>query len=107
MGDLIFSKLAFGIDQVAEKIDKTKWGSNFSWSQVKIFAKYCQIYSVPAGDFIIREGDSAGHLCIVVKGRVVVSKNDDSTRTRTSSNPARDRPSEKCPLSMASPVPHP
>ena len=82
MGDLIFPKLASGIDQVTEKIDQTNWGSKFTWSQVKILAKYCQIYLVPAGDFIIREGDSAGHLCIVVKGRVVVSKKDDSTRNK-------------------------
>lgn len=82
MADFAFPRSAIGVDQIAEKIDRTRWGKELNWNQIETLARYCQAYAVPAGEVIIREGDAAGHLCIVIRGRVVVSKKDGSTRSK-------------------------
>jgi CRP/FNR family cyclic AMP-dependent transcriptional regulator len=82
MDSLGFAKSAFGIDEVAAKIDGTTWGKELTRSQIETPAKYCEAYTVPARSAIIREGDSAGHLCIVIKGRVVVSKKGNTATSK-------------------------
>ena len=71
---LPFPRSAYGIDQIADKIDRTSWAADLTWRQIESFAKYCQAYSIPAGEVIISQGDTAAHFCIVTTGRVRVSK---------------------------------
>jgi CRP/FNR family transcriptional regulator, cyclic AMP receptor protein len=75
-------RLARSVDDVAELIDATPWSSDFSWSQLKMLAKYVQVFLAPDGEKIVREGDHENYLCVVVDGRVRVQKSDCCDRPK-------------------------
>lgn len=59
-----------------ELIEKTRWSDEFTYRQVHAFAKYMRTFEAAKTAILFREGDHSNFMCLVVKGRVGVVKQD-------------------------------
>jgi CRP-like cAMP-binding protein len=60
-------------------LDETAWANDFSWREMQTLAQYLEFASTPKSAPIIREGDTSAFLCILVKGRAQVVKENLSS----------------------------
>jgi len=73
----LLDELGFGEqfkDEIIEMLDSTQMYSDFSGDDINMFAEYLHAYSAKEGAVIYQEGERAGHVCILVKGRLKVLK---------------------------------
>ena len=70
------------LDERTELLDRTKWGREFNWKQLELIAQYTQPYRVRKDEAIVREGERAAYMCIILAGRVHVMKNKGSREPR-------------------------
>ena len=62
------------VQEIAEIIDSTSWGSEFSWEELTEIARYMELVRRGKGRTIFKEGDTNNYLGLVVEGMVAVYK---------------------------------
>ncbi|OGV66448.1 MAG: hypothetical protein A2283_06935 [Lentisphaerae bacterium RIFOXYA12_FULL_48_11] len=62
--------------KLAEMLDRTRWASDFSWSQISKISEHMQAFSSSKGTVIFREGATDQSLGIIVEGKVDIIKTD-------------------------------
>lgn len=74
--------VSIDLEERTELIDRTRWGKEFPWKQLQIFAQYTQPYRVRQGEIVFREGDRESYMCLLLAGRVRVMKDKGSLGPR-------------------------
>ncbi|MDX1376666.1 MAG: cyclic nucleotide-binding domain-containing protein [Burkholderiales bacterium] len=69
-------------EQMRALIPKCTLLENFSPPEVRLLAQFMDVYRVPPGREIIREGDGGDFMVMVIEGRVEVHKRDRWNQTR-------------------------
>jgi len=62
------------VQKIAEMIDSTTWGREFSWEEITEFACYMEVMKRGKGRTIFSEGETNNYLALVVEGIVTVYK---------------------------------
>ena len=61
-------------DVISEQIFSTDWGQMFSQQQLKTLVQYMDLYEIPAGNLLFREGDIDNDFILVLTGLINISK---------------------------------
>lgn len=61
-------------DEIYEIINDIKLFDNFSFEEVRVLCRFMQCYAAPTGYKIFGEGESGGHLILILTGSVEVVK---------------------------------
>ena len=69
-------KIDLTYTEKCEMIDKIQWSNDFSWEEIKALAKHMLFCRVQKGMSICREGASESFMCLILKGRVKIEKED-------------------------------
>lgn len=64
------------MQEKSEMIDKTRWSNDFSWEEIKVLARHMLICQAKKGMIICREGAIESFMCLIVKGKVTILKED-------------------------------
>ena len=64
------------VEQVATMLDGAQMFRGFEWSQLESLSGYIQLYSALPGAVLFREGDKGDFMCIVLKGKLEIHKED-------------------------------
>jgi len=75
--ELLLEELGFGAgfkDEIIEMLDSTQMFNDFSGDDINLLSEYLHAYSAKTGAIIYHEGERAGHVCILVKGKLEVLK---------------------------------
>ena len=62
---------------ILTELEDSTWGDVFNFQEIMILAKHMSAYHLPAGAVLFKEGDRVPFLCLVYKGQVDVTKEDD------------------------------
>jgi len=65
------------LSEKAEVLDGAKWFSDMEWSQIENLGAYFDLYEIPPGTDLFREGDLEAYLGLIAGGRVKVQKRGD------------------------------
>ena len=66
-------------------LEKTKWASDFSWSQIKTICRFIDPVMAKPGAVVFKEGDLDKSLGIIVKGAIDILKDGKKLATLNSS----------------------
>lgn len=66
------------VDQMAGYLDATRWSLDFVFDELKILARYCELYKAPKGTILFRQGDRDPYMALIWQGSVHVVKQDRS-----------------------------
>lgn len=75
-GLLAMVKSDLSLLKKSELIDATPWSNAFSFDQIKILARYMDVYQVDRETVLFCEGDKNAYLILIVKGQIDVVKFD-------------------------------
>ena len=59
---------------VSRLLESTKWADDFSAKEVDALARWFVAYTVDKGGAIVREGEREAFMCLIVEGKVSVTK---------------------------------
>lgn len=59
---------------IAERLERTRWANDFSWTQILLLGQYFKLYSAGAGCELFQEGDSGQSMGIVLTGTIDINK---------------------------------
>jgi CRP/FNR family cyclic AMP-dependent transcriptional regulator len=59
-------------------LETTKWADDLSGKEVEVLAGYFRLYTAEKGSVIVREGSRDVYLCLLLDGKVQVTKEGDS-----------------------------
>ena len=62
------------LSQIVGLLERTKWADNLSGREVLELSKYLRVCVVEQGTTIVREGSRDAYLCLVLEGKVFVTK---------------------------------
>ncbi|HEX5337956.1 MAG TPA: cyclic nucleotide-binding domain-containing protein [Gallionella sp.] len=62
--------------QVASMLDDVQMFRDFEWTQIEALSAYLQLYQASPGAVLFREGDHGDFMCIVLKGKLEIHKED-------------------------------
>lgn len=83
-GDVLsLKKIICSENDLAEKLESTRWALDFSWKQIVTVSKYMEANSCRAGEVIFDDNSSDNTMGIVVKGKVNIVKKDDQGKATT------------------------
>jgi len=69
-------------EKIAEALERTEWSREFKWKDIAAIAEHVSPVFIPDGEYIIREGDDARFLAILLSGDAVVIKKSESGQRR-------------------------
>lgn len=69
-----FHQQEYSASDIAEMLDSTQWGTEFSWEQILVLGEYFKCDVKEEGDIIFTEGDSGDSMSIIVSGVVDVTR---------------------------------
>lgn len=64
-------------DEIASMLDNTQMFRGMEWFQIEALSSYVQLYRAVPGSTLFREGDKGDFMCIVLKGKLEVRKEDN------------------------------
>lgn len=62
------------LSEIVQLLESTKWADSLSGREVLELSKYLQVCIVEKGTIIVREGSRDAYLCLLVEGKVSVTK---------------------------------
>lgn len=71
-----------GVERKAELLDGSRWARGLAWREVEGLARYFDVYRVPSGKILFREGDRERFMALVLAGRVRILKEDSARKHR-------------------------
>lgn len=76
---------------IADMIENAQMFQDFEWAQIETLSNYLRIYRAKPGTVLFREGDKGDFMCIVIKGRLEIHKEDNRhvDKTVTTVHPGR------------------
>ena len=66
------------MEEMAGHLDATRWSLDFVFDELKILARYCELYKAPKGTILFRQGDRDAYMALIWQGSVHVVKEDRS-----------------------------
>src|SRR5262245_14105421 len=66
------------LPETIELLETTKWADDLSRKEVEVLAGYFRLYTAEKGSVIMREGSRDVYLCLLLEGKVQVTKEGDS-----------------------------
>lgn len=77
--------------EIPRLLEKSGWMDDLASGQQQVMARYLGAYRAPKGKAIFQEGAREAFLCVVVSGKVTISKENSSHRKRELVNLGRGR----------------
>ena len=81
-----FQRLGDGsafVEQIYGMLDRIQLFEDFERAEIRLLAQFLDVYRVPIGSEIIREGDPGDYMLVLIDGEVDIFKNDrDGQRKR-------------------------
>jgi CRP/FNR family transcriptional regulator, cyclic AMP receptor protein len=81
-----FQRLGDGtafVEQIYGMLDRIQLFEDFERAEIRMLSHFLEVYRVPAGSEIIREGEPGDYMLLVIEGEVDIFKNDrDGQRKR-------------------------
>ncbi len=79
------------IAEVRAMIDGAQMFRDFEWSQIEALSAYLKLYRAVPGTVLFREGEHGDFMCIVLRGRLAIRKEDSlhDDKTVATVNPGR------------------
>jgi len=71
-----FGANAISMDELRNKLDSTQMFRDFEWAQIEALSTYIQLYHAAPGTVLFHEGERGDFMCIVLKGKLDVRKQD-------------------------------
>jgi CRP-like cAMP-binding protein len=71
------------INDLRTMLDSAQMFRDFDWSQIEALSAYIQLYRATPGTVLFREGDRGDFMCIVLKGKLDISKQDTQSVDRS------------------------
>lgn len=59
---------------IADMLDETKWGKDFSRQEIDMIAKYMSLQNFKQGDYIFEQGERQNFMAFIVDGKVDIIK---------------------------------
>lgn len=84
---MTFSKATFGapeplgageisVSEIRSLLDGAQMFKDFEWSQIEALSAYIELYRAKPGTVLFAEGDQGNFMCVVLKGRLDILKQD-------------------------------
>jgi CRP-like cAMP-binding protein len=70
-------------EEIASMLDNTQMFRGMEWFQIEALSSYVQLYRAVPGSTLFREGDKGDFMCIVLKGKLEVRKEDNQHIDKT------------------------
>ena len=74
---------AISLDEVRTMLDGAQMFKDFEWAQIEALSGYIQLYRAAPDSVLFKEGDHGNFMCIVLKGRLEVHKQDTQHDDKT------------------------
>ena len=71
-----FKPILMSSDKIAGHLEITNLSSELDETEVHDFAKHFKVYKLTAGDILFTEGDPESYMGVVIKGKLMVMKED-------------------------------
>ncbi len=71
------------LDEIRTMLDSTQMFKGFEWSQIEALSAYIQLYRAAPGIVLFHEGDQGNFMCIVLRGRLDILKEDMQHEDKT------------------------
>ncbi|OGS92425.1 MAG: hypothetical protein A2Z95_08225 [Gallionellales bacterium GWA2_60_18] len=62
---------------IADMIENAQMLHDFEWAQIESLSSYLRVYRARPGTVLFREGDKGDFMCIVIKGKLEIHKEDN------------------------------
>lgn len=72
-------QLGFGerfVEELADMLGKTALFAKFEPAELRVLARYCAAYRVPAGRMLFRESGKSHYMAVLLNGRIDILKQD-------------------------------
>lgn len=70
-------------EEIASMLDNTQMFRGLEWFQIEALSGYVLLYRAAPGSILFREGDKGDFMCIVLKGKLEVHKEDNQHIDKT------------------------
>ena len=71
------------VEQIYGMLDRIQLFEDFARAEIRLLGHFLEVYRVPVGSEIIREGDAGDYMLLIIDGKVDIFKNDrDGQRKR-------------------------
>jgi CRP-like cAMP-binding protein len=70
-------------EEIASMLDNTQMFRGFEWIQIEALSGYVQLYRAAPNSILFREGDKGDFMCIVLKGKLEIHKEDSQHIDKT------------------------
>ena len=64
------------VDRIYEMLDNIELFEDFERAEIRLLARFMQVFRVPAGTEIIHEGDAGDYMLLILDGEIDIFKND-------------------------------
>jgi CRP-like cAMP-binding protein len=64
-------------------IENAQMFHDFEWAQIEALSSYLRIYRARPGTILFREGDKGDFMCVVIKGKLEIHKEDNQHVDKT------------------------
>jgi CRP-like cAMP-binding protein len=61
---------------ISDMIENAQMFQGFEWAQIETLSNYLRIYRAMPGTILFREGDKGDFMCVVIKGKLEIHKED-------------------------------
>jgi CRP-like cAMP-binding protein len=68
---------------IADMIENAQMFHDFEWAQIEALSSYLRIYRARPGTILFREGDKGDFMCVVIKGKLEIHKEDNQHVDKT------------------------
>lgn len=69
-------------DELIGMIETTQMFRDFEWRDIEALSGYMQAYEASGGTTLFREGDKGTYMCLIIKGKVDVYKEDHNNNRK-------------------------
>lgn len=71
------------VGEIHGMLDGAQMFKDFEWSQIEALSGYLQLYRAKPGTVLFAEGDQGNFMCVVLKGRLDIRKQDAHHEDKT------------------------
>jgi CRP-like cAMP-binding protein len=69
-------------DSITDLLETNRWVRELDWNNIGQLARFLHFYWAKAGQKIFSEHDDGAYLCLIVEGKVEISKSDQQDKAR-------------------------
>ena len=69
-------------DELCDMIAATQMFRDFGWRDIEALSGYMQACEASSGTILFREGDKGTYMCLIIKGKIEVCKEDHNDRKK-------------------------